>query len=78
MTIKQNKRNSNLRNMTLKIPKEMFNVLKLVAEQENTTPEQVSIFILDNILRGMLSRALEANEAAQNKTETTQEVKTEE
>ena len=78
MTIKQNKRNSNLRNMTLKIPKEMFNVLKLVAEQEKTTPEQVSIFILDNILRGMLSRALEANEAAQNKTETTEEVKTEE
>lgn len=78
MTVKQNKRNSNLRNMTLKIPKEMFNVLKLVAEQEKTTPEQVSIFILDNILRGMLSRALEANEAAQNKTETTEEVKTEE
>lgn len=71
MTVRVNKRNVNTRNLTLKMPKEMFKVLQIMAKQENTTVENISLYIIDNILRGVLSRATEAvqNESEDKKEE---------
>lgn len=72
MTVVKNKRNTNLRNVTLKMPKEMHSVLKLMATQENTTVENITLYIVDNILRGVLSRAAEQ---AQTEDQTKEDTK---
>lgn len=71
MTVVKNKRNTNLRNVTLKMPKEMHSVLKLMATQENTTVENITLYIVDNILRGVLSRAAEQAQAEDQTKEDT-------
>jgi hypothetical protein len=61
-----------VKNVTLKMPKEMFNVLSIMAKDEKTTVELISLYIIDNILRGVLARA---TEAAQTETEEEKETK---
>jgi len=62
--MKQSKpRVSGVRNVTLKMPKEMFNVLSIMAKDEKTTVDLLSLYIIDNILRGVLARATEAVQA---------------
>jgi hypothetical protein len=58
-----------VKNVTLKMPKEMHAVLSIMAKDENTTVELLSLYIIDNILRGVLARAAE---------QTQQEIKQEE
>jgi hypothetical protein len=48
-----------VKNVTLKMPKEMHAVLSIMAKDENTTVELLSLYIIDNILRGVLARATE-------------------
>jgi hypothetical protein len=62
--MKQRKtRVAGVRNVTLKMPKEMFNVLSIMAKDEKTTVDLLSLYIIDNILRGVLARATEAAQA---------------
>lgn len=71
--MKQRKpRVTGVKNVTLKMPKEMFNVLSIMAKDEKTTVELISLYIIDNILRGVLARA---TEAAQAETEEEKETK---
>lgn len=58
--MKQKKpRVAGIKNVTLKMPKEMHAVLSIMAKDENTTVELLSLYIIDNILRGVLARATE-------------------
>jgi hypothetical protein len=58
--MKQRKpRVAGIKNVTLKMPKEMHAVLSIMAKDENTTVELLSLYIIDNILRGVLARATE-------------------
>lgn len=41
------------------MPKEMHAVLSIMAKDENSTVEMLSLYIIDNILRGVLARATE-------------------
>lgn len=62
--MKQRKpRVAGVRSVTLKMPKEMFNVLSIMAKDEKTTVDLLSLYIIDNILRGVLARATEAAQA---------------
>lgn len=58
--MKQRKpRVAGVKNVTLKMPKEMHAVLSIMAKDENSTVEMLSLYIIDNILRGVLARATE-------------------
>ena len=58
-----------VRNVTLKMPKEMFDVLSIMAKDEKTTVDLLSLYIIDNILRGVLARATEAAQAESKEEE---------